>query len=368
MSHVFFSYMTEDMATVEAIRRSLESLGFHIWIDRRDLAGGARWRGTIREAIREATYFVAFFSQRYEARSRTYMNEELTIAIEELRLRSRDTPWFIPVRLADCEIPDLDIGAGETLSDIQRIDLFGRRQQDFRKLAEALYPALAPETRARIVFEAVVTLHVQRKIDMYRKMSAPLFQQTIDRWLGLCARDRLVSLSETFSECHRRSRSTKKGQLDRIVEPAADGRFVLISVVPHDDIGLYLQSLAVPNFDTGHRYIDFVLEQRRLFRQLPTWQKRDFVHILCMEGEDETVFDILYLESLSLWALIVGFLASQMKPPEPGAKAEFLHAAMFPTSLLTAGEAGLLWERVYKEDANHNAQRPGGGAPGGGAF
>jgi len=43
------------------------------------------------------------------------MNEELAVAIEELRVRSRDRTWFLPVVLAGGEVPDRPIGAGETL-------------------------------------------------------------------------------------------------------------------------------------------------------------------------------------------------------------------------------------------------------------
>ena len=35
---------------------------------------------------------------------KTFMNEELTVAIEELRQRSGDRIWFIPIQLNECEI------------------------------------------------------------------------------------------------------------------------------------------------------------------------------------------------------------------------------------------------------------------------
>ena len=67
---------------------------------------------TIRKAIREGAFFIACFSKEYHERDRTFMNEELTVAIEELRQRSDDHIWFIPVQLNECEIPNLDIGKG----------------------------------------------------------------------------------------------------------------------------------------------------------------------------------------------------------------------------------------------------------------
>ena len=43
------------------------------------------------------------------------MSEELKIAIEELHRRPVDKVWFIPVKLNECEIPNIDIGGDETL-------------------------------------------------------------------------------------------------------------------------------------------------------------------------------------------------------------------------------------------------------------
>jgi len=51
------------------------------------------------------------------------MNEELVVAIEELRLRTADRAWFVPVRIDDGEVPARSIGGGETLHDLQWVDL-----------------------------------------------------------------------------------------------------------------------------------------------------------------------------------------------------------------------------------------------------
>jgi len=51
------------------------------------------------------------------------MNEELTVAIEELRQRATSRSWFIPISLDGCVIPQRNIGAGETLHDLHWVDL-----------------------------------------------------------------------------------------------------------------------------------------------------------------------------------------------------------------------------------------------------
>lgn len=123
MPHVFISYVREDSESVRELARSLKSAGIKIWLDREELDPGVRWQDCIRRAIREGSFFIACFSRAYEARNKTYMNEELTLAIEELRKRTTDQTWFIPVLLNSCEIPDKQIGGGETLHSIQSVSL-----------------------------------------------------------------------------------------------------------------------------------------------------------------------------------------------------------------------------------------------------
>ena len=124
MNGVFISYVRENIEIVDRLYQALRSRGIQVWLDRNDIGPGLRWKREIRRAIQQGAYFIACFSQEYNARGRTYMNEELTIAIEELHQRPIDQAWFIPVKLNECEIPDRDIGGGETLRDLQYVNLY----------------------------------------------------------------------------------------------------------------------------------------------------------------------------------------------------------------------------------------------------
>lgn len=124
MKHVFISYVREDQDAVDRLCRELRSRDVEVWLDREEILPGQRWREAIRGAIRGGAFFIACFSQNFTSRSRNYMNEELTIAIEELRQRTTSITWFIPVRLSQCQVPERSIGAGETLLDLQWVDLF----------------------------------------------------------------------------------------------------------------------------------------------------------------------------------------------------------------------------------------------------
>jgi len=142
MAHIFISYVRENTAGVQRLCDELHRHGLKTWIDREDIAPGARWKQAIRSGIRSGSIFIACFSKEYSDRDKTYMNEELTLAIEELRQRPTDKMWFIPVRLSQCQIPDRDIGAGETLRDVHCIDLESDWRGGITRIIEAVHARL----------------------------------------------------------------------------------------------------------------------------------------------------------------------------------------------------------------------------------
>ncbi len=127
--HAFLCYVHEDAAQVDILQRDLEAAGISVWRDTADLWPGEDWRQKIRRAITgDALVFIACFSLQSTTRIKSHHYEELTLAIDQLRLRRPDVPWLIPVRLDDCEVPDLDVGGGRTLTSLQIVDLFGNQR------------------------------------------------------------------------------------------------------------------------------------------------------------------------------------------------------------------------------------------------
>jgi hypothetical protein len=127
VGHAFISYVTEDSERVDRIQAIIEAAGIPVWRDTENLWPGEDWRMRIREAItNDSLAFVACFSEHSEARSTSYQNEELLLAVEQFRLRPPGTSWLLPVRLSDCKLPYFDLGASRTLDSLQRLDLFGQ--------------------------------------------------------------------------------------------------------------------------------------------------------------------------------------------------------------------------------------------------
>lgn len=121
--HVFISYVRENQPDVDRLSKALRRNGVRVWIDRDSIQPGVRWKTAIRKAITNGAFFIACFSSEYASRSRSYMNEELQLALDEIRQRASDRAFFIPVILSPTEVPDIEISSRERISDLQWVDL-----------------------------------------------------------------------------------------------------------------------------------------------------------------------------------------------------------------------------------------------------
>jgi hypothetical protein len=137
-SRVFVSYAHDDSTEVDRLCDDLESAGVRTWRDLGQLLPGDDWKIAIRRAIESGTGFIACFSQTSEDRSRSYMREELTLAIEQLRQRPADSGWFIPVLLSDVDLPDIPLGGGRTLRDLHFVRWYESPSQALKTLLAAI--------------------------------------------------------------------------------------------------------------------------------------------------------------------------------------------------------------------------------------
>lgn len=148
--HVFLSYVREDSQVADELKELLEAEGFSVWIDRKSILGGTRWKAEIRKAITQNSLaFVACYSKTAEMKKRNGQNEELDLAAGELRKRRPETMWLFNVRFDDTEIPEYNIGNGDFLSDIQFLDFFGEsKAADGQELVSQIKTLLAEEPPA----------------------------------------------------------------------------------------------------------------------------------------------------------------------------------------------------------------------------
>jgi hypothetical protein len=123
---VFLCYAREDFERIYALYMLLKKLGLRPWLDQYDIIGGEVWPIATEKAVRGADFFIACFSK-YSVTKQGYVQREYRLALDTLMERPPERVFLIPLRLDDCEIPDLR-GSGIKLSDIQRVDLFHHGQ------------------------------------------------------------------------------------------------------------------------------------------------------------------------------------------------------------------------------------------------
>ncbi|SPT59866.1 toll/interleukin-1 receptor domain-containing protein [Actinomadura madurae] len=151
-SHAFISYVREDKTQVDQLQQVLEAAGVKVWRDTEDLWPGEDWRIRIRKAITAGSLaFIACFSENTEKRYSSYQNEELILAVEQMRRLPPGRVWFLPVRFSEAELPEFDLGAGRTLDSIQRVDLFGEeRDRNLGRLLAAVFAIIGTPEKAGV--------------------------------------------------------------------------------------------------------------------------------------------------------------------------------------------------------------------------
>jgi hypothetical protein len=121
---IFLCYAHEDFERVHHLYTLLKNCGLRPWLDKYDITAGDIWPVAIEKAIRSADFFIASFSNASVKKS-GYVQREYRFALDTLLERPPGSIFVIPVRLEDCQLPDLR-AVGIKLSDIQWIDLFRR--------------------------------------------------------------------------------------------------------------------------------------------------------------------------------------------------------------------------------------------------
>ena len=125
---VFLSYSRTDHALVSRLRDDLQAAGHRVWWDgeEAELPPGTLWQDRIRAAIRDSYAFIWCLSEISALRSQSWMYPEVLEAIAIQQTLHPSRVFIIPVRLTECDVPDLRIDAVRSLSHLQRFDYFGR--------------------------------------------------------------------------------------------------------------------------------------------------------------------------------------------------------------------------------------------------
>lgn len=133
---IFLAHANEDKPQIRELYDKLQELGYKPWFDEEDLLPGQNWRDEIPKAVKKSDMFLACLSST-SIRKRGYIQREFKMAMEMLAELPPGTIYLIPLKLDDCEIPDLRQSEyGLNLRDIQWLDYW--KPNGFSKLAKAI--------------------------------------------------------------------------------------------------------------------------------------------------------------------------------------------------------------------------------------
>ena len=119
---VFLAHANEDKPLVRQLKNDLEEHGHRPWLDEDSLFPGQNWRIEIPKAIANSDVFIACLSET-SVEKQGYVQWEFQFALNYLAYLPSDKIYLIPLRLNDCQIPDLKIASMDwSLRDYQWVD------------------------------------------------------------------------------------------------------------------------------------------------------------------------------------------------------------------------------------------------------
>lgn len=119
---IFLAHASEDKERVRELYKKLKQNGLEPWLDEEDLLPGVKWDDKIKEAIKNARFFMACLSE-HSVSKNGYIQKELRLALNELEQKSSDVIYFIPALIDDVELPNITVGT-ISLRDYQAVKIF----------------------------------------------------------------------------------------------------------------------------------------------------------------------------------------------------------------------------------------------------
>lgn len=144
-NRIFLAHASEDKPRVQQLYNQLKKQGFSPWLDAIDLIPGQNWEIEIPKAIKRASVCLVCLSKSSVAK-KSYVQREFRYALLAYAELPPESIYLIPVRLDDCEVPDLQIPDLELkLRSIHWVDLF--ETTGFEHLVSAIGVAVEPTKR-----------------------------------------------------------------------------------------------------------------------------------------------------------------------------------------------------------------------------
>src|SRR5262245_51258479 len=102
---IFLCYAPDDRERVSRLYDDLLAEGLSPWMDSRNLLPGEIWEERIRQAIKEADFFLACLSRKVTDQ-RGFIQAEIKQALRLWEEKGEGDIYLIPVKLEDCQLPE----------------------------------------------------------------------------------------------------------------------------------------------------------------------------------------------------------------------------------------------------------------------
>ncbi|MGK7892330.1 MAG: SUMF1/EgtB/PvdO family nonheme iron enzyme [Xenococcus sp. (in: cyanobacteria)] len=150
---IFLAHAHEDKEAIFELYNRLKEAGYKPWLDKKDLIAGQNWRSVIPEAIQESQLFIACLSKRSIAK-RGYVQNEFKMALNQMASLPAKSIYLIPVRLDECEIPNLRHEEyGIDLRDLHWLDYW--ESDGFAQLERAIAFQYGPFVQEREIADKI---------------------------------------------------------------------------------------------------------------------------------------------------------------------------------------------------------------------
>ncbi len=106
---IFIAHASEDKPFVRKLYKKLKDSGLEPWLDEESLMPGVKWDDKIKEAIKNARFFLACISTNSIEKS-GYIQRELRMALNELEQKAPDVIYFIPALIEEVPLPNITVG------------------------------------------------------------------------------------------------------------------------------------------------------------------------------------------------------------------------------------------------------------------
>jgi hypothetical protein len=116
MGPIILCHAYEDKKVVRRVYDALQESGFEVWIDSESVFGEQAWEPDMADWLGQAACMLVFLSKN-SVRKIGSTHHEFGQLIDTWKDMPAGTVYTIPVRINDCQIPDL-------LSSLHHIDLF----------------------------------------------------------------------------------------------------------------------------------------------------------------------------------------------------------------------------------------------------